>query len=352
VIAYKPAALVADVLRVADACGFERFDLVGHDFGGMVAWMVAGHHPDRLRTLTVASTPHPAAFKASYQRTSDQNERSGYMRSFRAAARGEVEAQLLADDAAGLRSVYVGLDPDAIDDYVAVLSQPGAMVAAIDWYRSMSGAASEATPPASMPTLYVWSDQDPSLGRDAAEATAAFVTGPYRFEVLTGVGHWIPELATDVFTPMLLDHLAQATIPPGGRCAGDPGRTRDAGENAMRVLLIDDEPDLRDLLAITLELDGGFDVVGNASSLTEGVELARTTRPDVIVTDLVLGSTVPPEELLGELRAAAPQAAVVVFSGRDVGVTPPVGADAAVLKGGDLAALIDKLKEVGRRLDP
>ena len=206
--AYKPAALVADVLAVADACGFERFDLVGHDFGGMVAWMVAGHHPERVRTLTVASTPHPAAFKASYQRSSDQNERSGYMRSFRAAERGEVEAQLLADDAAGLRSVYAGLAPDAIDEYVRVLSQPGALVAAIDWYRSMSGTASASTPPASMPTLYAWSDQDPSLGRDAAEATAALVTGPYRFEVLEGIGHWIPELAADLFTPMLLEHLA------------------------------------------------------------------------------------------------------------------------------------------------
>ena len=206
--AYKPAALVADVLAVADACGFERFDLVGHDFGGMVAWMVAGHHPERVRTLTVASTPHPAAFKASYQRSSDQNERSGYMRSFRAAERGEVEAQLLADDAAGLRSVYAGLAPDAIDEYVRVLSQPGALVAAIDWYRSMSGTASAATPPASMPTLYAWSDQDPSLGREAAEATAALATGPYRFEVLEGIGHWIPELAADLFTPMLLEHLA------------------------------------------------------------------------------------------------------------------------------------------------
>ena len=82
----------------------------------------------------------------------------------------------------------------------------------------------------------------------------------------------------------------------------------------MRVLLIDDEPDLRELLAITLELDGSFDVVGNASNLAEGIELARTTRPQVIVTDLVLGSTVPPEELLRDLRAAAPQASVVVFS--------------------------------------
>ncbi|MFL6204804.1 MAG: response regulator transcription factor [Acidimicrobiales bacterium] len=115
----------------------------------------------------------------------------------------------------------------------------------------------------------------------------------------------------------------------------------------MRVLLIDDEPDLRELLAISLELDGGFEVVGTAGSLPEGVELAAATRPDVIVTDLVLGRTVPPEDLLAELREAAPGAAVVVFSGRDVGVTPPAGADAAVLKGGDLAVLIDKVKEVG-----
>jgi pimeloyl-ACP methyl ester carboxylesterase len=214
VAAYKPEALVGDVIGVADALGVDRFDLVGHDFGGMVAWMVAGHHPDRVQTLTVASTPHPAAFKASYQSSaesseSDQHERSGYMRSFRAAERGQTEAGLLADDATGLRAVFAGLAPDAADEYVRVLAQPGALVAAIDWYRSMSGRASAATPPASMPTLYVWSDQDPALGRAAAEATADLVTGPYRFEVLEGVGHWIPELAADRFTPTLLAHLAE-----------------------------------------------------------------------------------------------------------------------------------------------
>src|SRR5262245_61683590 len=180
VSAYKPAALVRDTLDVADAIGAAPFDLVGHDFGGMVAWMVAGHHPDRVRTLTVASTPHPAAFRASYQRRgSDQGDRSEYMRTFRGGARGQMETSLLADDAAGLRAIYVGLDADAIEEYVAVLSEPGALVAAVDWYRSMSGAQSAATPAASMPTLYVWSDRDPSLGREAAEATASFVNGAY-----------------------------------------------------------------------------------------------------------------------------------------------------------------------------
>lgn len=211
--AYKPGLLVRDVVEVADALGWDRFDLVAHDFGGMVAWMVAGHHPARVRTLTVASTPHPAAFARTYKAdtSSDQNERSGYMRSFRAAARGETEAAMLADGAAGLRAVYTGLDPAAADEYVAVLSQPGALVAAIDWYRSMSGTASAETPPSSVPTLYVWSDQDPTLGRAAAEATAELVTGPYRFEVLEGVGHWIPESAAERFTPLLLEHLRSAT---------------------------------------------------------------------------------------------------------------------------------------------
>ena len=210
--AYKPAFLVADVLAVADAIGFDRFDLVAHDFGGMVAWMVAGHHPDRVETLTIASTPHPAAFRRTYQsggagKPDSQNERSGYMRTFREAERGSLEAGLLADGAAGLRATYTGLDPDAADEYVQVLSEPGALIAAFDWYRSMSGAASATTPASSVPTLYVWSDQDPTLGREAAEATASMVTGPYRFEVLAGVGHWIPELGADRFTPLLLEHL-------------------------------------------------------------------------------------------------------------------------------------------------
>jgi pimeloyl-ACP methyl ester carboxylesterase len=208
VAAYKPSMLVRDVIDVADALGAARFDLVGHDFGGMVAWMVAGHHPARVRTLTVASTPHPAAFRRSYKTEgSNQRERSGYMRAFRDAERGDMEAALLADDAAALRGVYAGLPSDAVDEYVTVLSQPGALVAAIDWYRAMSGAASASTPPASMPTLYAWSDNDPALGRDAAEATAALVTGPYRFETLEGVGHWVPELGAERFTPLLLEQV-------------------------------------------------------------------------------------------------------------------------------------------------
>ncbi len=217
--AYAMAHLVGDTLGFVDALGAEQVDLVGHDFGGSVAWTVAGHHPDRIRTLTIASTPHPLAFVRAYQDTSDasggaasrndQNERSGYMRAFRDAPRGEIEEGLLANDAAGLRQVYAGLSADAVGGHVEDMSDPGALVAAVDWYRSMSARTSAATPACPVPTLYVWSDEDPAIGRAAAEATADHVVGPYEFVVLEGVGHWIPELATDRFTGLLLTHIAQ-----------------------------------------------------------------------------------------------------------------------------------------------
>jgi pimeloyl-ACP methyl ester carboxylesterase len=209
--AYAMPHLVDDVVGIVDALGGDPVHLVGHDFGGSVAWTVAGHHPDRVRTLTVASTPHPRAFVRAYQAgagdSSDQNRRSGYMRAFRETPRGELEAQLLADGGAGLRLVFAGLPDAAIDAHVRDLSEPGALVAAIDWYRAMSAKASAAVPPCAVPTLYVWGDSDPAIGGDAAVATADHVTGPFRFEVLAGVGHWIPELAAERFTSLLLDHL-------------------------------------------------------------------------------------------------------------------------------------------------
>jgi pimeloyl-ACP methyl ester carboxylesterase len=213
--AYAMAHLVDDVLGIVAALGADAVDLVGHDFGGSVAWTVAGHHPDRVRTLAIASTPHPLAFVRAYQaaggaaRSSDQNRRSGYMRAFREAPRGEIEAQLLADGAAGLRQVFAGLPDASVDAHVRDLSEPGALVAAVDWYRAMSARASAAVPACTVPTLYAWSDRDPAIGRDAAVATERHVTGPYRFVTLEGVGHWIPEEAASAFTALLLDHLGQ-----------------------------------------------------------------------------------------------------------------------------------------------
>jgi pimeloyl-ACP methyl ester carboxylesterase len=210
--AYRIPDLVGDVLGVADALGFDRFHLVGHDWGGAVAWQVAGRHADRVLTLTVVSTPHPAAFGAALagELGGDQQQRSGYIEMFRAP---DSQDQFLANDAQGLRMLFgvSGMPEGGGDRYIEALGTPEALGAALNWYRAADLTLVEGVGPITMPTMYVWSTEDPALGREPAEATGAHVAGPYRFEVLEGVGHWVPEAAPDRMNALLIDHLTAAS---------------------------------------------------------------------------------------------------------------------------------------------
>ena len=82
------------------------------------------------------------------------------------------------------------------------------MRGALNWYRAADAAAVAGLGPVTMPTLFVWSTDDPALGREGAEWTVECVEGPYRFEVLEGVSHWIPEHDPDRLNALLLEHLA------------------------------------------------------------------------------------------------------------------------------------------------
>jgi pimeloyl-ACP methyl ester carboxylesterase len=167
--------------------------VVGHDWGAIVGWGLAAWHPDRVRTLTAVSVPHPTAFTLAYRADPEQRERSGYMNLFRQA--GRAEELLLADGARRLRRVLdaPGVPAEAVDAYVGFLSAPGALTAALNWYRAMSWGTH--VDPVDVPTTFVWSDGDVAVGRTAAEACADQVTGDYRFVELPGVTHWVPEQA-------------------------------------------------------------------------------------------------------------------------------------------------------------
>lgn len=212
--AYSSAALTYDVLAIANAFGADRFHLVGHDWGGAIAWQVAGRFPHRLRSLTVLSTPHPRAFGIAIGAVgdagpTDQVQRSSYIELFRAEGS---ELGMLANDAAGLRMVLeaTGLSHEEAAPYLDALGTPEALRAALNWYRAADLSLVEGLGPITAPTLYVWSTNDPALGPDAAKATAECVEGPYRFEVLEGVSHWIAEQAPDELNRLLLEHLATA----------------------------------------------------------------------------------------------------------------------------------------------
>jgi pimeloyl-ACP methyl ester carboxylesterase len=206
--AYRMHHLVGDVLGMLDHLGAEQADVVGHDWGAAVAWQLGARFPERLRTLSAVSVPHPLAFVDALRTDPDQRARSQYMRDWQAV--GETERMMLDG---GLEQVFGGIPGVAVDRYLAVLREPGALTAALSWYRAQSRADVDGLAPVPVPTLHVWSDRDPALGGVATRATAPHVTGPYRLEVLSGVSHWVPEEAPERLSALLLQHLESAAPP-------------------------------------------------------------------------------------------------------------------------------------------
>ena len=192
--AYGMRELVGDVRAVMDQAGVEQAHLVGHDWGGSVAWAFAERYPDRLRSLTVLSTPHHRAMAWAF-RHGDQGLRSWYMAAFQVPVLPELVLR------AGLPLVLrrSGLPREDAQRYAARFREPGAATGGLNWYRALTrtarqggGGSAAVDRRIAVPTTYVWGSSDPALGRAAAQRTARYVASDYRFVELDA-GHWLPE---------------------------------------------------------------------------------------------------------------------------------------------------------------
>jgi pimeloyl-ACP methyl ester carboxylesterase len=200
--------LMDDAMAIVAASGYgdARFHLVGHDWGGSIAWGLADRHYARLASLTILSRPHPNAFNRALQLIDgDQANRSRHHKAFLEPDAGQ---KVLADDAKWLRDRWAanGVPADAIEAHLAVLGNDDAMEAALAWYRAR-GAIRGPLGPIRVPTLYIWGDADDTVGRAAAEGTRDFIAAPYRFEVLPGVGHFAADQAPERVCELLLAHV-------------------------------------------------------------------------------------------------------------------------------------------------
>ena len=207
--AYAVRTVVDDVLALLDAAGLESAHVVGHDWGGFVAWSLAAWHPWRVRTLTALSVPHPAAMSQALV-SSDQALRSSYMAFFQLPV--VPERVLLAGGGRGLRRMLRqgGLPDELAERYVTRMQEPGALSAALGWYRAIPYGGRDPVGTVRVPTLHVWGDRDGALGRAGIEASSEFVAAPYRLEVLEGVGHWVPETAAARVGELVTAHVRTA----------------------------------------------------------------------------------------------------------------------------------------------
>ena len=208
---YRLSLLAGDVVALADQAGVDRFDVVGHDWGALVAYELAARHPRRVRSVTALSVPHPGAWLQSLVR-SRQALRSAYM------ASSNCRSCRNGCSAPGPRNGANHAHPDRprrqpCPPLRHPPAQPGGLTGPLNWYRAIPFNAGP-TGPVSVSTVLVWSDGDRFVTRTAARLNERWMRGPYRFEVLPGVSHWLPEEAPARVAALILEHLA--AVPPDG----------------------------------------------------------------------------------------------------------------------------------------
>jgi len=213
---YRAPDLAKDVQALIDASGAERVHLVGHDAGATVAWVVADDVPDRLASLTTLSVPHPAAF-LNAMLTSRQILASWYIFFYQLPR--IPEWYFRRHDWSGMLDFTQRLTHQRAEDAVRdarAMAESGALTYALHWYRAVPlTGMRRARHKTTVPTMFIWSDGDTAVHGKGARNTGRFVNADYRFEVLKGVSHWIPDDEPDAVADLLLDWFDTHPVVPG-----------------------------------------------------------------------------------------------------------------------------------------
>jgi pimeloyl-ACP methyl ester carboxylesterase len=198
-------AIIPDVLGILQTLQVPKVHVVGHDWGAVVGWALAAAVPNVVHSLVAMSVGHPSAFKNP---PLTQREKSWYILFFQFRS---AEEALPKYDWRLLRQ-WSGDHPEA-KQWIAELARPGALVAALNWYRMNAhperSIADLPLPAIQVPTLGVWSSGDLHLVEEPMKQSGQFVApGRFRYERVDGASHWMPLDQPDRVTKMLLDFLS------------------------------------------------------------------------------------------------------------------------------------------------
>jgi pimeloyl-ACP methyl ester carboxylesterase len=191
---YRLNELEADVLAIADACGRDRFRLIGHDWGGVVAWWTAARHPHRVEQLVVINAPHPDAWTKLRQARWRQARKSWYVAFFQLPWLPELVLKLrnfwLLRSTLRRSARYGTFTSGTLEHYVGIWSQPGALTAMLNYYRALRQRPRGQLPRITRPTLLLWGEQDHFLDRAIAEASLELCDNA-RAVYFPDATHWV-----------------------------------------------------------------------------------------------------------------------------------------------------------------
>lgn len=181
---YGALAIVGDHLALLDHLGIARVHVVGHDWGAVLAWLLAGHFPDRALSLAVLGVGHPTAYARSGLK---QKLLAWYTYYFLLAG---ISDRLLQGDSALSLTRY--FQHPRKQQVLERLRRPGRMTAALRIYRAnVATILLQRHPKPGAPTLGIWAEGDRFLVESQMTRSEQWVTGPWRYERFTG-DHWTP----------------------------------------------------------------------------------------------------------------------------------------------------------------
>jgi epoxide hydrolase 4 len=208
--AYQLDLLAADVTALAETLGARRFRLVGHDWGGVVAWWTAARFADRVERLAILNAPHPAVFGPYVLRSPTQALRSTYIGFFQlpwlpeamlGARNFGVLAAMLTRTSRRLGAFRAG---DLVI-YRQAWAQPGALTAMLNWYRAVPRRW-QSPERVRMPALVLWGSRDPALERGLAEASLSLCDAG-RIRWFETASHWLQHEEATAVNVALADFL-------------------------------------------------------------------------------------------------------------------------------------------------
>jgi pimeloyl-ACP methyl ester carboxylesterase len=199
---YGIRLVIQDLLGILDAEGIKKVQLVAHDWGSVVGWRFTAEHPDRIERYVSLSNAAPGS-----RPTIQSREKFWYMAFFRQV--GTAEEQLKADNWQLFREWELAKGRAEIEHDIKLLSRPGALTAALNWYRSPNNANLPPAPPVTVPVLAIWSDGDAYLMEPAIKSSGERVKGPFRYEKIYGASHWMQMDRPDEVNAFLLSFLTK-----------------------------------------------------------------------------------------------------------------------------------------------
>ncbi len=220
---YRSKLLAEDVVGLVHGLGQKRAHIVGHDWGGVAAWMTALQYPEVVDHLVVLNCPHPYIFAKALQSNWKQIRRSWYMFLFQLPYLPELlyktfSTGILERILRGSAIRKEAFTDDDLKQYHQALEKPGAITAALNYYRAAFRYRSkEKLPKISAPTLFIWGEKDVALGKELTLGMEPLFEGLLKIQYVPNCSHWVHEEQPDLINRCVVEFLAPTGMDGNGQ---------------------------------------------------------------------------------------------------------------------------------------